>query len=90
MPRVDKDTVIQEILSALPTKPIPDSAEWWQEVAQGLGGTIGIQRQRIETLEQALRRLLGASEHHAREDCGCAQCEAIIAARVALRDSHVP
>lgn len=40
MPRVDKDTFIQEMLQAAEfnrAKPEPDSREWWREVAQGLG-----------------------------------------------------
>lgn len=45
MPRADKAAFIQNMLSELelkqngtaPTKPEPDSKEWWREVAQGLG-----------------------------------------------------
>ena len=39
MPRPDKATFIQEMLSelSLQSKPIPDSTEWWKDVAQGLG-----------------------------------------------------
>ena len=54
MPRVGKDTVIQEMLSALPSqKPKPDSAEWWQQVAQGLGVTIHQQKMEIAALTSA-------------------------------------
>jgi hypothetical protein len=41
MPRVDKDTFIQEMLAAhahnvATAPPQPDSVEWWRQVAQGL------------------------------------------------------
>jgi hypothetical protein len=53
MPRPDKDVQIQSMLSEIPLrtsdKPKPDSAEWWQEVAQGLGVKIHEMRQQLET-----------------------------------------
>ena len=36
------------------TKPKPDSKEWWQEVAQGLGVKLFEANERIATLEAAL------------------------------------
>lgn len=55
MPRVDKDTFIQEMLAAhacQASKPEPDSKDWWREVAQGLGVKCGDAERRAEQAEK--------------------------------------
>lgn len=43
------------------TKPKPDSAEWWQEVAQGLGVTIHILRAERDALLAELKNIADAN-----------------------------
>jgi hypothetical protein len=60
MPRVDKDTFIQEMLQAHEfnrAKPVPDSAEWWKEVAQGVSVKAFDAEQALTTARQEIAAL---------------------------------
>lgn len=69
-----------------PERPEPDSAEWWRQVAQGLGVEVAQQRQRAEQAEQRITALLserdrldctrreGCDTRHCRVDAKCLRC----------------
>ena len=57
MPRPDKATFIQEMLSEhqlRQQKPEPDSQGWWREVAQGLGVKLFTANEENRRLREAL------------------------------------
>ncbi len=66
MPRADKAAFIQGMLSEHQlrqqreaTKPVPDSKEWWRDVAQGLGVELTALRATIAEQAATIARLEG-------------------------------
>jgi len=51
---------VPQPLTNLRVKPLPDSTEWWQEIAQGLGVTIHDLKAQRDLLRAALVALVGA------------------------------
>lgn len=85
MPRADKATFIQEMLSEHELrqqreqrKPEPDSKDWWREVAQGLAVKAYDAEARATTAEQArdaLREALVKVRPWLVCDATCVECE---------------
>lgn len=55
MPKPDKDFLIyQGLLSAVPTVPVPDTVDWWKQVAQGLAVKLFDANQRLRAMEDSM------------------------------------
>lgn len=64
-PKIEEGSPLHQLVTAHRQKPAPDSREWWQEVAQGLGIKIHTLKADADRLRAALRTKIAEIEQRA-------------------------